>query len=55
VKLLLLSGYYNFTTTYIASFLIFSTGGNVLVNVGPTDYGMIPPIYEERLRQMVHG
>jgi alpha-L-fucosidase len=37
---------------YLVSFLIFSTGGNVLVNVGPTDYGMIPPIYEERLRQM---
>jgi alpha-L-fucosidase len=35
-------------------FLIFfvSTGGNVLVNIGPTDYGMISPIYEERLRQM---
>ncbi|CAF1442663.1 unnamed protein product [Rotaria sordida] len=29
-----------------------STGGNVLINVGPTSYGKIPPIYEERLRQM---
>ncbi|CAF5142294.1 unnamed protein product, partial [Rotaria sp. Silwood1] len=28
------------------------TGGNVLINVGPTSYGKIPPIYEERLRQM---
>ncbi|CAF1486578.1 unnamed protein product [Rotaria sordida] len=29
-----------------------STGGNVLINVGPTSYGKIAPIYEERLRQM---
>ncbi|XP_071106514.1 alpha-L-fucosidase-like [Haliotis cracherodii] len=29
-----------------------SCGGNLLVNVGPTSYGMIAPIYEERLRQM---
>ncbi|UJR23860.1 hypothetical protein I4U23_026835 [Adineta vaga] len=29
-----------------------STGGNVLINVGPTAYGKIAPIYEERLRQM---
>ncbi|CAF1277294.1 unnamed protein product [Rotaria sordida] len=29
-----------------------STGGNVLINVGPTSYGKISPIYEERLRQM---
>ncbi|CAF1263413.1 unnamed protein product [Rotaria sp. Silwood1] len=28
------------------------TSGNVLINVGPTSYGKIPPIYEERLRQM---
>jgi alpha-L-fucosidase len=32
--------------------LIFSTGGNVLINVGPTSYGKIEPIFEERLRQM---
>lgn len=29
-----------------------SCGGNLLVNVGPTKYGMISPVYEERLRQM---
>ncbi|XP_076450400.1 alpha-L-fucosidase-like [Babylonia areolata] len=29
-----------------------SLGGNLLVNVGPTSYGEITPIYEERLRQM---
>ncbi|XP_067674057.1 alpha-L-fucosidase-like isoform X2 [Haliotis asinina] len=27
-----------------------SCGGNMLINVGPTKYGMITPIYEERLR-----
>jgi alpha-L-fucosidase len=31
---------------------MFSTGGNTLINVGPTAYGKIVPIYEERLRQM---
>lgn len=29
-----------------------STGGNVLINVGPTAYGKIEAIYQERLRQM---
>ncbi|XP_076109079.1 alpha-L-fucosidase-like [Mytilus galloprovincialis] len=29
-----------------------SCGGNMLMNVGPTKYGTISPIYEERLRQM---
>ncbi|XP_048236584.1 alpha-L-fucosidase-like isoform X1 [Haliotis rufescens] len=29
-----------------------SCGGNMLMNVGPTKYGMITPIYEERLRGM---
>jgi len=31
---------------------ISSLGGNLLINVGPTAYGMIAPEYEERLRQM---
>ena len=31
---------------------MYSTGGNVLINVGPTSYGKIVPILEERLRQM---
>ncbi|KAH0535268.1 alpha-L-fucosidase [Cotesia glomerata] len=29
-----------------------SCGGNLLMNVGPTKDGIIPPIYEERLREM---
>ncbi|VDH90504.1 alpha-L-fucosidase [Mytilus galloprovincialis] len=29
-----------------------SCGGNMLMNVGPTKYGKISPIYEERLRQL---
>jgi alpha-L-fucosidase len=33
-------------------FLMFSTGGNVLINIGPTAYGKIIPVFEERLRQM---
>ena len=27
-------------------------GGNMLLNVGPTHYGQIDPIFEERLRQI---
>lgn len=29
-----------------------SCGGNLLLNVGPTSDGMIPPIMEERFRQL---
>lgn len=29
-----------------------STGGNVLINVGPTQHGLIQPIFVERLRTM---
>ncbi|XP_052677337.1 alpha-L-fucosidase-like isoform X2 [Crassostrea angulata] len=29
-----------------------SYGGNILINVGPTGYGTISPIYEERFRQL---
>ncbi len=32
--------------------MMFSTGGNVLINIGPTSYGKIIPVFEERLRQM---
>ncbi len=32
--------------------VMFSTGGNVLINIGPTSYGKIIPVFEERLRQM---
>ncbi|XP_013422200.1 alpha-L-fucosidase-like isoform X1 [Lingula anatina] len=37
-------------TTTIAETI--SCGGNILVNIGPTADGRIPPIFEERLRQM---
>ncbi|KAK7499558.1 hypothetical protein BaRGS_00009210 [Batillaria attramentaria] len=37
----------------ISTFIItVSCGGNMLMNVGPTKYGIITPIYEERLRGM---
>ena len=36
----------------ISIIFILSTGGNVLINIGPTSYGKILPIFEERLRQM---
>lgn len=29
-----------------------SCGGNLLLNIGPTKEGTVPPIFEERLRQM---
>ncbi|KAL5013416.1 hypothetical protein ScPMuIL_007686 [Solemya velum] len=29
-----------------------SCNGNMLMNVGPTKYGTIPPVFEERLRQL---
>ena len=31
---------------------LLSTGGNVLINIGPTAYGKIPAIFQERLRQL---
>jgi alpha-L-fucosidase len=31
---------------------VFSTGGNALINVGPSMHGKIPPIFQERLLQM---
>ncbi|XP_048236588.1 alpha-L-fucosidase-like [Haliotis rufescens] len=34
------------------SVFFYRCGGNLLINVGPTKYGMISPIFEERLRQM---
>ncbi|KAL8589411.1 hypothetical protein ACOMHN_021563 [Nucella lapillus] len=37
----------------ISTFVVtVSCGGNMLMNVGPTKYGMIAPIYQERLTQM---
>lgn len=32
--------------------ITISTGGNILVNVGPTQNGLIQPIFVERLRAM---
>ena len=32
--------------------LNFSCGGNMLMNVGPTKYGTILPVFEERLLNM---
>jgi len=34
------------------SYDVYSCGGNLLINVGPTSDGRIIPIFEERLRQM---
>ncbi|XP_013146115.1 PREDICTED: tissue alpha-L-fucosidase-like [Papilio polytes] len=31
-----------------------SCGGNVLINVGPTQYGTIPPIFQDRLLKLGH-
>lgn len=42
------------TIEYVIESLVttVSCGGNLLLNVGPTKEGHIPPIFEERLRQM---
>lgn len=42
------------TIEYIISSLVetVSCGGNILINIGPTKDGHIPPIFEERLRQL---
>ena len=38
---------------YLCMFLFtISCGGNILINVGPTHYGRIVPIFEERLLQL---
>jgi alpha-L-fucosidase len=42
----------HFFLLHVLYFVLISTGGNVLINIGPTAYGTIPTIYEERLRQM---
>lgn len=37
---------------FIEIVVTVSTGGNILVNVGPTQNGLIQPIFVERLREM---
>ena len=32
--------------------ILFSCGGNLLLNVGPTKEGTIAPVFQERLLQM---
>ena len=34
------------------NYILFSCGGNLLLNVGPTKEGTIAPVFQERLRQM---
>ena len=41
-----------FCSWHLLMFLVFSYGGNLLMNIGPTADGRIQPIFEERLRQM---
>lgn len=47
-----LSDYYTIEELIYELAKTISCGGNMLLNVGPTSDGMIPPIFEERLRQM---
>ena len=37
--------------SYLFYYFVPSTGGNMLMNVGPTSDGRIAPIFEERLRE----
>lgn len=43
---------YTSTWINIEIYLYYSTGGNILINIGPTKDGMIIPIYQERLKQL---
>lgn len=43
---------YTSTCINIEIYLYYSTGGNILINIGPTKDGMIIPIYQERLKQL---
>ncbi|XP_054264736.1 alpha-L-fucosidase [Macrosteles quadrilineatus] len=47
-----LSDYLTINQLLVTLTTTVSCGGNVLVNIGPTKDGIIPPIYEERLLQL---
>ncbi|KAJ8974173.1 hypothetical protein NQ317_004850 [Molorchus minor] len=47
-----LSEYYGITDLILNLVSTVSCGGNILMNVGPTSYGTIAPIYEERFTQL---
>ena len=39
-------------TQLLLVFLMFSCGGNLLLNIGPTKEGIIVPVFQERLLEM---
>ena len=39
-------------TQLLVVFLMFSCGGNLLLNIGPTKEGIIVPVFQERLLEM---
>lgn len=41
-----------FSNEFIEIVVTVSTGGNILINVGPTQNGLIQPLFVERLRAM---
>ncbi|KAK3760290.1 hypothetical protein RRG08_059408 [Elysia crispata] len=47
-----LSDYYTIEDLLKELIITVSLGGNLLINVGPTSYGEIAPIFQERLTQM---
>lgn len=47
-----LSDYYSMEELLKELIITVSLGGNLLINIGPTSYGEIAPIFEERLTQL---
>lgn len=47
-----ISNYYTYKELIKSLVQTVSYGGNLLLNVGPTHYGTIPPIFQERLLQI---
>lgn len=39
-------------TTVLSFYNLYSFDGNILINVGPTYWGTLAPIYEERFQQL---